>query len=283
MKVLITGANGQLGTELQQLLTMEHSNNIAMSSKELDITDAAAVNRCFNLNQPDVVYDCAAYTAVDAAEEEPGKTINYSVNVEGTRNVAVAAERINATLVYVSTDFVFDGSKVEMYSENDVTNPQNEYGRAKLEGERIVQRIMSNYYIVRTSWVFGEFGKNFVYTMRKLAETHHDLSVVDDQIGRPTWTKDLGMFLVFLVQQNAKHGVYQFSNEGQCSWFDFAKEILEKTDVVVHPIDSAQFPQKAFRPQHSVMSLDKVKSLGFKNQTWQDALHMFLKTIEMHR
>lgn len=279
MKLLITGANGQLGTELCRLLDSQGIGYMAADSKQLDITDAQAVSQYFAEHKPELVYDCAAYTEVDAAEEEPGKTINQQVNVDGTHNLAVAAEKIGATLVYISTDYVFDGTNIGMYLESNKTNPKNEYGRAKRDGEQMVIKTMSKYYIIRTSWVFGQYGKNFVYTMLKLAETHDELSVVDDQIGRPTWTKTLAEFMTYLVSKNAGYGLYQLSNEGQCSWYEFASEILRDKDVKIHAVDSTQFPQKAYRPKHSVMDLGKATKTGFKNVSWQKALHEFLQAI----
>lgn len=267
--------------ELCHLLDEKKIDYLGVDSQKLNITDKEKVDQLFKEYRPDVVYDCAAYTAVDAAEEEPGKLLNWQVNVDRTRNLAEATEKLGAKLVYISTDYVFDGTKQEMYSEQDRPNPQNEYGRAKLEGEKVVQQIVSSYYIVRTSWVFGKYGKNFVYTMMKLAQSHSELSVVDDQVGRPTWTRTLAEFMVFLIQGQANFGLYQLSNEGQCSWYEFACEILKEKNTVVSPICSTQFPQKAYRPKHTVMSLSKSAQLGFKNLTWQNALNNFQSAIDI--
>lgn len=201
------------------------------------------------------------------------------VNVEGTKNVAKAAEEVGATLIYISTDYVFDGTNQGEYKETDQTNPQNEYGRAKLAGEQAVQKLVSKYYIVRTSWVFGEFGKNFVFTMKRLAETYPTLTVVADQFGRPTWTRTLAEFVTYLIEQKAEYGIYHLSNEGSCSWYEFAKEILKENDVEVAPVTSEEYPQKATRPKHSVMDLKKVKQIGFVIPTWQEALAYFKKDI----
>lgn len=277
MKNLIIGANGQLGTELRKLFDEKNIEYVATDSKELDITNAAVVNDYISVNRPKFIYHCAAFTAVDAAEEEPGKSINQLVNVEGTLNVAKAAESVGATLVYISTDYVFDGTNKDMYTEEDQPNPKNEYGRAKYEGEKEVSKIMSKYYIIRTSWVFGEFGKNFVYTMLNLAKTHDALTVVNDQIGRPTWTRTLAEFMIFAVENSVDYGLYQLSNENYCSWYEFAKEILKDTDVKVLPVTSKEYPQKAYRPKHSVMSLKKVEETGFKVITWEHALERFLR------
>lgn len=280
MKILITGGNGQLGTELQHIFQKNGVEYTAADVQTLDITDAASVDRYFTENKPEIVYHCAAYTAVDPAEEEPGKTIDRKVNVDGTVNVAKAAEKVGALLVYVSTDYVFDGEKDEEYLENDPKSPLNQYGITKSEGEDAVQELVSKYYIVRTSWVYGEFGKNFVYTMQNLAKDHDSLTVVDDQVGRPTWTKTLADFLIYLVENKSEYGIYQLSNDGVASWYDFAKEILKDANVAVAPVTSDKFPQKATRPKHAVMSLEKAKATGFVIPTWQEALHDFLESIK---
>ncbi|MBF7136446.1 dTDP-4-dehydrorhamnose reductase [Pediococcus pentosaceus] len=280
MDNLIIGANGQLGTELRKLLDEKRIDYTATDSKELDITDKVAVETFFDKNTPKYVYHCAAFTAVDAAEEEPGKSLNQKVNVNGTENIAEAAEKVGATLIYISTDYVFDGNNEEMYTENDRPNPKNEYGRAKLEGEEAVANIMSKYYIIRTSWVFGKYGKNFVYTMLNLAKTHNELTVVNDQVGRPTWTKTLADFMLYAVQNNIPYGLYQLSNDDECSWYEFASEILKDADVKVSPVTSKEFPQKAYRPKHSVMDLSKTKSTGFNIISWKEALSSFMAEID---
>lgn len=279
MKILVTGAKGQLGTELCLLLDEKKIEYVGTGSHDLDITDKSAVDNYFDELEPELVYHCAAFTAVDAAEEEPGKTINYNVNVNGTKNIAEAAERVGATLVYISTDYVFDGNSGDMYKETSVTNPQNEYGRAKLAGEEAVSQIMSKYYIIRTSWVFGKYGKNFVYTMLNLSKTHDHLTVVDDQKGRPTWTRTLAEFMVYVTENDVSYGLYQLSNEGSCTWYEFAKEILKDTDVVISPVTSEEYPQKAYRPKHSVMDLSKAEKTGFKIINWQQALGLLVSEI----
>lgn len=275
---LITGANGQLGTELKKLLDEKGMTYVAAGSKDLDITDPKAVHQFVSDLKPSIIYHCAAYTAVDAAEEE-GKDLNQLVNGTGTRNIAEAAEKVGAELVYISTDYVFDGTNQDEYSVDALSNPKNEYGRAKLEGEKIVQEISSKAYIIRTSWVFGEFGKNFVFTMQRLAETHPRLTVVSDQVGRPTWTRTLAEFMVHLTITHQEYGIYHLSNEGQCSWYEFAKEILKDKAVEVAPVTSEEYPQKAYRPKHSVMDLSKAKATGFNIPTWQEALAEFKKSI----
>lgn len=275
---LITGNHGQLGTELSKLLDEKGIKYVGYDANDMDITNHDLVMKIVKQEQPKVIFHCAAFTAVDAAEDEK-KDLNWQVNVDGTKNVAEAAQAVGAKLVYISTDYVFDGTNPDEYQVDDPTNPKNEYGRAKLAGEQAVQDTLNDYYIIRTSWVFGQYGHNFVFTMLKLAETHDKLTVVDDQVGRPTWTRTLAEFMLHLVQTNAPYGMYQLSNEGECSWCEFAQAILEDKNVEVQPVTSDQYPQKAYRPRHSVMSLKKAKDTGFKIITWQEALQKFISKI----
>lgn len=269
---LITGGNGQLGTELRYLLDETGVTYVSTDSQEMDITNAKATMTKIQEIKPKVIFHCAAYTAVDQAEDE-GKMLDEKINVEGTRNVAQAAKAVGATLVYISTDYVFDGTKkVGEYRVDDPVNPQNEYGRTKLLGEQAVQEILTDYYIIRTSWVFGQYGHNFVYTMQRLAKDHETLTVVNDQFGRPTWTRTLAEFMKYVIDHKAPTGIYHLSNDNHCSWYEFAKEILKETAVEVKPVTSEQYPQKAKRPQYSVMDLSKAKAIGFEIPTWQEAL-----------
>ena len=279
MTILITGSKGQLGMELQKLLDEKGMNYTATDSGEMDITNKTAVDAFFQKVNPTLVFHCAAYTAVDKAEDE-GKDLNEKVNAIGTKTIADAAEAHGAVMVYISTDYVFDGNNSKEYTEIDQANPQNEYGRMKHEGEQWVQNICSKYYIIRTSWVFGEFGNNFVYTMLRLAKTHPVLTVVDDQIGRPTWTRTLAAFMLHLLDTDAVFGLYHLSNDGSCSWYEFACEILKDYDVEVKPVSSAEYPQKAYRPKHSIMDLSKAKATGFQIPTWKEALSQFIDSID---
>jgi len=279
MQYLVTGANGQLGTELSKMIDDRGLNYWGYDAKDMDITNRDLVFDKIRDLKPDVIFHCAAYTAVDPAEDD-GKALNWQVNVDGTKNVADAAAEVGATLVYISTDYVFDGTNEGEYQVDDATNPQNEYGRAKLAGENAVRAASDNYYIIRTSWVFGEYGKNFVYTMLNLAKTHDTLTVVNDQVGRPTWTNTLAQFMLHVVQNQATFGTYQLSNDDSCTWYEFAREILKDTDTKVLPVTSAQYPQKAKRPAHSIMSLDKAKATGFVVPTWEEALKTFLVLLE---
>ena len=276
--ILITGSNGQLGTELCHLMDERNISYTATDSAEMDITDKDAVDAVFQAVKPTFVFHCAAYTAVDKAEDE-GKELDEKINVSGTKNIAEAAEAAGAVLVYISTDYVFDGTNAGEYPVDAETNPKNEYGRTKLAGEQLVQSICSNYYIIRTSWVFGQYGHNFVYTMRRLAETYPTLTVVSDQVGRPTWTRTLAEFMMHVMESKPATGIYHLSNDNSCSWYEFACEILKDFDVEVKPVTSEEYPQKAYRPKHSVMDLSKAKATGFAIPTWQEALASFVKNI----
>lgn len=275
---LVTGSHGQLGTELCHLLDQQGLDYVGYDSQTLDITDRQKVMATVQQEQPQVIFHCAAFTAVDAAEDEK-KQLNWQVNVDGTQNVADAAKQVGAVMVYISTDYVFDGTNSGEYQFDAPTNPKNEYGKAKLAGEEAVKHTLDDYYIIRTSWVFGQYGHNFVYTMLNLAKTHDHLTVVNDQVGRPTWTRTLAEFMVHLIDVQAPFGTYQLSNDGHCSWYEFAQAILKGQDVQVSPVTSEQYPQKAYRPRHSVMSLEKARETGFKIPTWQDALKNFLSDI----
>ncbi|MFU2181171.1 dTDP-4-dehydrorhamnose reductase [Streptococcus hyovaginalis] len=278
--ILITGANGQLGTELRYLLDERNEEYVAVDVAEMDITDEAKVTEVFNQVKPTLVYHCAAYTAVDAAEDE-GKELDYAINVTGTENIAKAAAAHQATLVYISTDYVFDGNKPvgEEWLETDKPDPQTEYGRTKRLGEEAVERFAKNFYIIRTAWVFGNYGKNFVFTMQELAKKHPRLTVVNDQHGRPTWTRTLAEFMTYLSENRKEYGYYHLSNDASedTTWYDFAVEILKDIDVEVAPVDSSAFPAKAKRPFNSTMSLEKAKATGFVIPSWKDALQEFYK------
>ena len=273
--ILITGSNGQLGTELCKLLDAKQIPYTATDATEMDITNKEVVHKTFQRVKPTIVFHCAAYTAVDKAEDE-GKELNERINVLGTKNIA---EAVGTRLVHISTDYVFDGTNEGEYTIDAETNPKNEYGRTKLEAEKLVQSIMTNYYIIRTSWVFGEYGHNFVYTMRRLAETHPNLTVVSDQIGRPTWTRTLAEFMVHVVETKPETGLYHLSNDNSCSWYEFAIEILKDFDVEVKPVSSEEYPQKAYRPKHSVMDLSRAKATEFVIPTWQEALKSFIHSL----
>lgn len=279
LKIVITGANGQLGRELTEWTT-DTADIIGFGRNGLDITSLAACRNIFTLHRPDVVIHCAAYTAVDKAESEPDEA--FRVNAAATRNVAVAAREVGAKLCYISTDYVFDGTGSTPYNEYDQTNPQTVYGKSKLAGEQAVQTLHDRYYIVRTSWVFGKYGNNFVKTMLKIAGERDQLKVVADQLGSPTYTYDLTAFLLELVNTDY-YGIYHASNSGVCSWYEFAKAIFEDSgvNIQVEPCTTSEFPRPAPRPAYSVMEHSAIRSNGLNVlRPWREALRHYLKDSE---
>lgn len=280
MKVLVTGAKGQLGTDLMNELAKRGIEGIGVDVQEMDITDAEACRRVIKNSGADAVIHCAAYTAVDAAEDNVD--LCRRINGEGTRNVAQACKEADTKLMYISTDYVFDGQGTRPWEPDDERHPLNVYGQTKYEGELAVEELSDKYFIVRIAWVFGVAGKNFIKTMLRLGKERGAVSVVDDQIGSPTYTYDLARLLVDMIQTD-KYGRYHATNEGLCSWYEFAKEIFRQAgmDVPVTPVSSDQFPAKAARPSNSRLSKEKLSENGFERlPAWQDALGRFLKEIE---
>jgi len=275
MVVLVTGANGQLGQSLQ-FIAKEYPaiEFVFCSSSELDITNKQNCQAVFEKYQPNYCINSAAYTAVDKAESEPQKA--HSINVAGAKNLAEICKQNDCVLLHISTDFVFDGSKVTPYTEEDIPNPTGVYGQTKLDGEKAIEETFDKYYIIRTSWVYSQFGANFMKTMLRLASERDSLSVVNDQIGTPTNAVDLAQCLVSIVQSNnTNFGIYNFSNEGQCSWFDFAKKIFEfhKIKIDLQPIPTSSYPTPAKRPNYSVLDKGKIKLVfGIDIQNWEDSL-----------
>lgn len=281
MRVLVTGAKGQLGTDLMNELKKRGLEGIGVDVEEMDITDAAICKSVISQSKADAVIHCAAYTAVDAAEDDVERC--RRINGEGTRNVAAACRDAGVKMMYISTDYVFDGEGTRPWEPDDERNPLNVYGLTKCEGELAVEELLDQYFTVRIAWVFGVAGKNFIKTMLRLGKERGAVSVVDDQVGSPTYTYDLARLLVDMIQTD-KYGRYHATNEGLCSWYEFAKEIFHQAgmdDVKVTPVSSDQFPAKAKRPANSRMSKAKLTENGFELMpTWQDALSRFLKEIE---
>ncbi|MBJ8006839.1 dTDP-4-dehydrorhamnose reductase [Bacillus cereus] len=276
MKVLVTGAKGQLGQDIVKLLEEQTWKVFAFGREELNITDEKQVNEKVLLIQPDIIIHTAAYTQVDQAESDEEAAFN--VNAEGTKYLAQAAEKIGAKFCYVSTDYVFDGTKNDPYKTDDQTNPQTVYGKSKLAGEQYTQQYCSKYFIVRTSWVFGLYGNNFVKTMIRLAEEKDELGVVSDQLGSPTYTTDLALFIIGLVK-TSKYGIYHASNSGVCSWYEFAKEIFKqsKKNIIVKPLSTKEFPRPAQRPAYSVLDQNKITEQGLTVlPNWKEALERYL-------
>ena len=276
MRVLVTGAKGQLGTDLVLFMEELGWDVHSFGREALDVTDADLVNRILDRIRPDVVFHTAAYTQVDQAEVEEDRA--FLVNAQGTKHVAQAAEAVNAKLCYISTDYVFDGRAAAPYREEDEANPISVYGQSKLAGERYVQEISSRYFIVRTAWVYGCHGRNFVSTMLQLAKTHQEVRVVNDQIGSPTFTEDLVRFLIQLVQTD-QYGIYHATNSGSCSWYEFAKAIFEEAGIQIQvtPIRTEELPRKAQRPQYSVLAHGAIRRNGFEDlRHWRDALQDYM-------
>lgn len=279
MRILVTGASGQLGYDVERELERRGIEHLGTSSRELDITDREAVERLMAAYRPDAAIHCAAYTKVDLAEDEPERC--WAVNADGTRNLAAACREIGAKMLYISTDYVFPGTGEQLRRTDDPVSPVNTYGRSKLAGELAVQSLLEKYFIVRISWVFGKNGNNFVKTMLRLAETKAELSVVCDQIGSPTYTADLAPLLCDMVQTE-RYGVYHATNEGTCAWSEFAEAIFELAgrQVVVHPIPTSAYPTRAARPLNSRMSKECLHSNGFQElPEWKNALARYLKEI----
>lgn len=279
MRILVTGASGQLGYDVERELERRGIEHLGTSSRELDITDREAVERLMAAYRPDAAIHCAAYTKVDLAEDEPERC--WAVNADGTRNLAAACREIGAKMLYISTDYVFPGTGEQLRRTDDPVSPVNRYGRSKLAGELAVQSLLEKYFIVRISWVFGKNGNNFVKTMLRLAETKAELSVVCDQIGSPTYTADLAPLLCDMVQTE-RYGVYHATNEGTCAWSEFAEAIFELAgrQVVVHPIPTSAYPTRAARPLNSRMSKECLHSNGFQElPEWKNALARYLKEI----
>jgi dTDP-4-dehydrorhamnose reductase len=274
MKVLVTGANGQLGYDVVKRLEENKIQYLGIDKDTVDITNKNQVKKIINDYKPDTVIHCAAYTAVDKAEDE--KEICHAINVLGTRYIAEACKKNNAKMVYISTDYVFDGEGEEPFKETDKPSPINYYGQTKYEGELEVKKMLEEFFIVRISWVFGINGNNFVKTMLKLAETRDEISVVADQVGSPTYTYDLARLLVEMINTD-KYGVYHATNEGYCSWYEFACEIFKQAgiDIKVNAIKTEDYPTRAKRPKNS--RLCKKQFTELKN--WRAALSNYLINV----
>ena len=276
MRIIVTGAKGQLGSDVMQRLSEIGAEAIGADIDRLDITDEKAVDLFFKESHADGVIHCAAYTNVDLAESQ--KEICRKINADGTRNIAAACEKYGMKLLYLSTDYVFDGRGTEPFETDSPKAPCNFYGKTKLEGETEAARLCKRLFIVRISWVFGENGKNFVKTMLRLAAERSEISVVCDQTGSPTYTKDLAVLLCEMIS-GCKYGVYHATNEGICSWAEFADKIMElsKSETKIIPIPSSQYKSAAVRPANSRLSKSSLDRNGFSRLPhWEDALQRFL-------
>ncbi|MDQ1003616.1 dTDP-4-dehydrorhamnose reductase [Neobacillus niacini] len=276
MKILVTGYTGQLGYDVVREGLKRGFKMVGIGSAELNITDEHSVYEYVKVINPDAIIHCAAYTAVDKAEDD--KENCWNVNVNGTKYLAAAAADAHAKFMYISTDYVFDGLGDTPFVETDTPNPAGYYGLTKFEGEKLVQSLLSEWFIVRISWVFGLNGNNFVKTMLRLAESRNELHVVGDQVGSPTNTFDLSKLLMDMIETN-KYGIYHATNEGFCSWADFAKEIFRqaKKNIIVSSITTEEYPTRAVRPKNSRLSKQKLLDNGFNLlPQWQDSLTHYL-------
>ncbi|MEO0075416.1 MAG: dTDP-4-dehydrorhamnose reductase [candidate division WOR-3 bacterium] len=277
MRILVTGARGMLGTDLCVLLKQKQISPIELDLPKFDITNINQAINTIKQHKPEIIIHLAAFTDVDRAEEN--KADAYAVNTQGTWAVALAAQECKAKLLYISTDYVFDGSKNKPYHENDQPNPINYYGLTKLLGERAITQHLKQYYIVRTAWLFGKNGNNFVKTIIKLAQEKDDLEVVNDQIGSPTYTKDLSQAIYNLIQTD-KYGIYHITNAGYCSWYEFACEIIKQAELntQITPVSSDKINRKAKRPAYSVLDNHKYEqTCQDKLRSWQEALRYYLR------
>ena len=279
MKVLVTGVKGQLGYDVVKELEKRGYQPIGVDRDEMDLMDNDAIRTFIMELKPEAIIHCAAYTAVDKAEEEVETC--YQINAESVKVISECAKELDVKLIYISTDYVFDGTKEGEYVETDLPNPINVYGASKLKGEQYVQTLLEKYYIVRISWVFGVNGNNFIKTMRRLGSERDELNIINDQVGSPTYTADLAPLLVDMMETD-KYGIYHATNEETCSWYEFANEIFKQSGIEVktNPITTDQYPTAAKRPMNSRMSKAKLKANGFNLlPTWQEALAHYLKLI----
>ena len=281
MKVLVTGVKGQLGHDVMNELALRGIEGFGVDVEEMHITDRTACENVISQEKPDALIHCAAYTAVDAAEDN--LELCRKINAEGTRNIARVCKAMDIKMMYISTDYVFNGGGERPWEPDDHREPLNVYGLTKYEGEIAVEQNVQKYFIVRIAWVFGVNGKNFIKTMLRLGKEKGAVSVVDDQIGSPTYTYDLARLLVDMIQTD-KYGRYHATNEGLCSWYEFACEIFRQAgmdEVKVTPVDSDGFPAKAKRPSNSRMSKEKLTENGFERlPSWQNALERYLKALK---
>ena len=283
-KILVTGANGQLGQEMRRLGEASPNHYIFTDVEELDITNEAAIEEVVAREKIDVIVNCAAYTNVERAEEEP--LVAERINALAVENLARTAAKHNATLFHISTDYVFDGTANTPITEDMPTNPLGAYGRTKLEGEKAIAASGCKAIVIRTAWLYSEFGNNFLKTMLRLTSERENINVVFDQVGSPTYAGDLALAIFSIIEGNfyeGKEGIYHFSNEGVCSWYDFAVEIARavgNTKCQINPCRSKDFPTKATRPAYSVLDKDKIKrTFGIEIPQWRESMFYCLKRL----
>jgi dTDP-4-dehydrorhamnose reductase len=284
--ILVTGANGQLGMEFRQLeKKYDYYTFLFVTKEELSITDTSAVEHFFKENHIDICLNCAAYTAVDKAEADP--EMAAKINCDAVRNLSEAASKLNAVLIHTSTDYVFDGTSCVPYTEEAPVNPQSAYGITKSEGEKAALRY-NKAIVIRTAWLYSTFGNNFVKTMLRLGNERRELGIVFDQTGTPTYANDLASAILkvidFTEKQGIKPGIYHYSNEGTCSWYDFAWEIMNYTETSckIKPIETKDYPLPAKRPAYSVLNKSKIKkTFGIEIAYWKTSLYKCLKELNI--
>lgn len=281
-KILVTGANGQLARCIKDLEPNFLNFKISFkNSSELDIASSNQVNDVFKNNRFDWCINCAAYTNVEKAETETEKAFN--INQLGIKNIALACRDYNVKLIHFSTDFVFDGKAFKAYTEKDKPNPINVYGLSKLKGEKEIQNILNEHFIIRTSWLYSEYESNFLKTMLKLSGTKSEINVVSDQKGAPTYARDLANIALNIIKLDTKkYGIYNYSNQGETSWYDFASEIfrINKLNIRVKPILSSNYPTRAKRPKFSVLDKTKIKNtFNISIPHWKDSLEIAIKNL----
>ena len=276
MKILVTGVKGQLGYDVVKALESRGHQPVGVDHEEMDLMNNNMIQNFIMNLKPEAIIHCAAYTAVDQAEDEV--EICYQINAEAVKVMAECAKKLDIPMIYISTDYVFDGTKASEYVETDIPNPINVYGASKLKGEQYVQQLLEKFYIVRISWVFGINGNNFIKTMQRLGNEQDQLNIIHDQVGSPTYTAHLAPLLVDMIETD-QYGIYHATNEGYCSWYEFADEIFKQSqlDVTLHPITTDQYKTKAKRPLNSKMSKQKLSDYGFHRlPTWQEALKNYI-------
>lgn len=274
--ILVTGSTGQLGSDVVKELLKRGYSTLSPNRSEFNLCSEDSIRNYILNSNCEAIVHCAAYTQVDKAEDE--KDLCIKINATATKHIVKCAKILDIPMIYISTDYVFDGTKDGEYTENDETNPINIYGESKLAGEKYVQEILDKYYIVRTSWVFNINGKNFIETMLRLSKANNQLSIVNDQIGSPTYTKDLSRLLVDMLE-TSKYGLYHATNERYCSWYEFADTIfkLANINIDIKAINSNEYASRAKRPLNSKLSKDKLIEYGFKPLPhWEDALKDYL-------
>lgn len=285
--ILVTGADGQVGSEIRELSKGYHDNFIFTSRIKLDISNKEAIKQIVVDSRIDTIINCAAYTAVDKAETDEEKA--DSINHQASKNLAEIAKERNLKLIHISTDYVFDGKNYKPYLEDDQTNPNGIYGKTKLAGEKAIQEISpKNTIMIRTSWVYSSYGSNFVKTMLNLGKTKEKLTVINDQVGTPTYAKDLAKAILDIIPQlhNDKPEIYHYSNEGVLSWYDFAKEIMKmaKLPCKIEPIATKEYPTPATRPHFSLLNKAKIKErFDVEVPFWKDSLHACLTKMRERR